>query len=222
LIAVLLPLMLALQNIGTTSMYIPIILTVISIVAVYLFIIVEKRVSDPILPLQLFKNRTFVIQNIMALLVSGFLIGFEAYIPTWMQGVLGLSPSMGGFAVTPSSIVWIFGSFWAGSLIKKMAPNRIIYISLFFLAIANILLLFANVHTPFLYFCGLATIAGMGFGLTITTTTVTTQTVVPAENVGVATSFNTLLRTIGQSMMVSVYGIILNISLANGASQNKK
>jgi len=171
--------------------------------------------------LELFKNKTFVIQNILALLVSGFLIGFEAYIPTWMQGILGLSPSMGGFAVTPSSIVWIFGSFWAGTLIKKMAPNRVIYISLFFLAIANGLLLMAGPTTPFWYFCGLAGVAGMGFGLTITTTTVTAQTVVDPENVGVATSFNTLLRTIGQSMMVSVYGIVLNTALAKGAAENK-
>jgi Permeases of the major facilitator superfamily len=104
---------------------------------------------------------------------------------------------------------------------KKMAPNRVIYISLFFLAVANVLLLLANPTTPFWYFCMLAGIAGLGFGLTITTTTVTAQTVVEPENVGVATSFNTLLRTIGQSMMVSVYGIVLNTALAKGAAENK-
>jgi len=222
LVAVLLPLMLALQNIGTGSAFIPLGLTAISIIAVILFIVVEKRVADPILPLNLFTNKTFVIQNVIALLVSGFLIGFEAYIPTWMQGILGLSPSMGGFAVTPSSIVWIFGSFWAGHLIKKMAPNRIIYISLFFLLIAGSALIMATVTSPFAYFCALAAIAGLGFGLTITTTTVTAQTVVPPENVGVATSFNTLLRTIGQSMMVSICGVVLNTALAKGAAENKK
>ncbi|MQS44564.1 MDR family MFS transporter [Companilactobacillus mishanensis] len=222
LILVLLPIMLALQYIGVGSPLVPIGLTLVSIIALFIFIHVEKRVDDPIMPLNLFKNKTFVIQNIIALLISGFLIGFEAYIPTWMQGILGLSPSMGGFAVTPSSVVWIFGSFWAGSLLKKYAPNRIIYISLVFLAIANAALLFAQVGTPFVYFLSLAAVAGLGFGLTITTTTVTAQTVVPSENIGVATSFNTLLRTIGQSLMVSVYGIVLNTALANGAAENKK
>lgn len=221
LVAVLLPLMLALQNIGVGSALVPLGLTVISIIAVILFIIVERRVADPILPLNLFKNKTFVIQNVIALLVSGFLIGFEAYIPTWMQGILGLSPSMGGFAVTPSSIVWIFGSFWAGHLIKKMAPNRIIYISLLFLLISGGALILATSTSPFVYFCALAAVAGLGFGLTITTTTVTAQTVVPSENVGVATSFNTLLRTIGQSMMVSICGVVLNTALAKGAAENK-
>lgn len=221
LILVLLPIMLALQYIGTGSPLLPIGLVLVSIIAVFIFIHFERRVADPILPLELFKNKTFVIQNVIALLISGFLIGFEAYIPTWMQGILGLSPSMGGFAVTPSSVVWIFGSFWAGTLLKKFAPNRIIYISLIFLAIANTALLMAHVGTSFTYFLLLAAVAGLGFGLTITTTTVTAQTVVPPENVGVATSFNTLLRTIGQSMMVSVYGIVLNMALANGAAQNK-
>ncbi|WP_125709653.1 MDR family MFS transporter [Companilactobacillus zhongbaensis] len=221
LIFVLLPIMLALQFIGTSSAWLPIGLVALSVISVFIFIRFERKVSDPILPLSLFKNKTFVIQNVIALLIAGFLISFEAYIPTWMQGILGLSPSMGGFAVTPSSVVWIFGSFWAGTLLKKYAPNRVIYISLVFLAIANALLLFAHVGTPFIYFLALAAIAGMGFGLTITTTTVTAQTVVPAENVGVATSFNTLLRTIGQSLMVSVDGIILNTALANGAANNK-
>ncbi|KRL66775.1 MDR family MFS transporter [Companilactobacillus versmoldensis] len=221
LILVLLPIMLALQYIGTGSPLLPIGLVLVSIIAVFIFIHFERRVADPILPLELFKNKTFVIQNVIALLISGFLIGFEAYIPTWMQVILGLSPSMGGFAVTPSSVVWIFGSFWAGTLLKKFAPNRIIYISLIFLAIANTALLMAHVGTSFTYFLLLAAVAGLGFGLTITTTTVTAQTVVPPENVGVATSFNTLLRTIGQSMMVSVYGIVLNMALANGAAQNK-
>ncbi|MCH4007910.1 MDR family MFS transporter [Companilactobacillus sp.] len=222
LILVLLPIMLALQYIGTGSPLLPIGLVAVSVISIFIFIHFERKVSDPILPLHLFSNKTFVIQNVIALLVSGFLIGFEAYIPTWMQGILGLSPSMGGFAVTPSSIVWIFGSFWAGSLLKKFAPNRVIYISLIFLATANVFLLLAHVGTPFWYFLMLAAIAGCGFGLTITTTTVTAQTVVPSENVGVATSFNTLLRTIGMSLMVSVDGIILNTALANGAAQNKK
>lgn len=220
LILILLPLMLALQNIGSNNVFLPLGLVVISVISIFAFIKVERHVSDPILPLDLFKNKTFVIQNLMALLVSGFLISFEAYIPTWMQGILGLSPSMGGFAVTPSSIVWIFGSFWAGTLIKKMAPNRVIYVSLFFLFVGNGLLLLASPTTPFWYFCMLAGILGCGFGLTITTTTVTSQTVVEPENVGVATSFNTLVRTIGQSMMVSVCGIVLNTALAKGAAEN--
>lgn len=99
---------------------------VIAVVAFYLFIRVEKHAQDPIISLSLFKNRTFVVQNAVAALVSGFLIGFEVYMPMWMQGILGLKASMGGFVVTPSSVMWIFASLWAGQLLVKHAPRTIL------------------------------------------------------------------------------------------------
>ncbi|MDU6917901.1 MAG: MFS transporter, partial [Enterococcus faecalis] len=52
-----------------------------------------------------------------------------------------------------------------------------------------------------------------GFGITITTTTVTAQSTVEPEKMGVATSFNTLVRTIGQTVMVSIFGVILNAGM---------
>ena len=83
-----------------------------------LFIFAEKRAIDPIIPLSLFNNRTFVIQNIVAALVSGFLIGIDVYIPMWMQGLLGMKAAMGGFAITPMSLTWIIGSFIAGTSVR--------------------------------------------------------------------------------------------------------
>ncbi|WP_099975066.1 MDR family MFS transporter [Lactobacillus terrae] len=222
IILILLPFMIALQILENENYILAAILVLVSIISSFIFVRVEKKVDDPVIPLKLFKNKTFVIQNLIAMLVCGFLIGFEAYIPTWMQAVKGMSPSMGGFAVTPSSVMWIFASFLAGMLLNKMAPNRVIYISLIFLFIANIGLIVAQISSSFYYFCLIAAFAGVGFGLTVTTTTVTVQSVVPPENIGLATSLNTLLRTIGQTIMISVYGIILNKSLINGAAGNKK
>ncbi|MDK7184414.1 MFS transporter, partial [Lacticaseibacillus rhamnosus] len=56
-------------------------------------------------------------------------------------------------------------------------------------------------------------VLGVGFGITITTTTVTAQSTVEPEKMGVATSFNTLVRTIGQTVMVSIFGVILNAGM---------
>ncbi|GKQ42472.1 MFS transporter [Companilactobacillus sp. RD055328] len=222
LVALLLSMMLGMQSLSNKSVVVPITLFAISIIALIAFIYVEKRAEDSIIPLKLFTNKTFVIQNMIALLVSGYLIGFEAYIPTWMQGVLGLRASLGGFAVTPSSIMWIIASLWAGYLLKKMAPNRIIYISLIFLFISALGLVLAPITSPFWYFLLVATVSGMGFGLTITTTTVATQSAVPEDEIGVATSFNTLSRMIGQTLMVSVFGIVLNQKMISGVAANDK
>lgn len=63
---------------------------------------------------------------------------------------------------------------------------------------------------PFWLFFVVSSVLGVGFGITITTTTVTAQSTVEPEKMGVATSFNTLVRTIGQTVMVSIFGVILN------------
>lgn len=195
---------------------------VIAVVAFILFVRVEKKAQDPIISLSLFKNRTFVVQNAVAALVSGFLIGFEVYMPMWMQGILGLKASMGGFVVTPSSIMWIFASLWAGQLLVKHAPQRILMGSLAILLGGSIVLALVPQTTPFWFFLMVAACLGIGFGMIITTTTVTSQSVAGSDKVGVATSFNTLSRTLGQTLMVSVYGIILNRQLAKGISGDSR
>lgn len=182
-------------------------------VSLFLFIKWEKRVEDPIISLKLFNNRTFVIQNIVAALISGFLIGFEVYIPTWTQGILGLKASMAGFAVTPSSILWIAGSFFAGNMMAAWAPKKVLSISLLFILIGSVVLGLLPINTPFYLFLIISAILGVGFGITITATTVTAQSLVPQSDIGVATSFNTLSRTLGQTLMISVFGIIFNMQM---------
>ncbi|MGY3779323.1 MDR family MFS transporter [Isobaculum melis] len=192
----------------------------VSMLSFILFVIVERRATDPIIPLSLFNNRAFVIPNVIAALVSGFLIGVEMYIPMWMQGVLGLKAAMGGFAVTPMSITWVFGSFIAGRMIVKYATKFILTGSILVIGAGAIFLALAPETTDFVVFLLISALLGIGFGITITTTTVTVQNVVPQDQVGVATSFNTLARTLGQTVMVSIYGIVLNMHIANNIAAN--
>ncbi|MCC3238028.1 MFS transporter, partial [Pediococcus acidilactici] len=154
--------------------------------------------DNPIIFLDLFNDRTFVIQNVATMLVSGLLIGFEVYLPTWTQGILGLPASLAGFAVTPSSVLWIFGSFLAGKMLVKLKANQILRISLTILAIGSFLLAVIPASTPFVAFFFIAAILGVGFGITITSTLVISQQLVSKDRIGVATSFNTLAKTLGQ------------------------
>lgn len=193
----------------------------ISVVSFSGFIRQEGRVENPIIPLQLFKIRTFVTQNLVAALISGFLMGFEVYLPTWTQGLLGLPASLAGFAITPSSLMWIVGSFIAGKLLLNRSPKQIINFSLTFILIGGLAMALAPQATPFWCFFVIAAICGTGFGITITTTTVTVQNQVPKEDVGVATSLNTLARTLGQTLMISVFGIIMNVNMASGVAAHK-
>ncbi|MFC6171192.1 MDR family MFS transporter [Loigolactobacillus jiayinensis] len=191
----------------------------LAVLCFWLFIRTEKRVADPIISLALFKNSTFNVQNIVAALVSGFLMGFEVYMPMWMQGILGLPASMGGFVVTPSSLMWVVASFITGGLLAKYKPRLILFWSLLLLTLGSLVLAILPETTQFSLFLVVAAFLGLGFGVTITTTTVVSQNSVTHDKIGVATSFNTLCRTLGQTLMVSIYGIVLNLHLASGVKQ---
>jgi MFS family permease len=104
----------------------------------------------------------------------------------------------------------------------KHAPQRILMGSLAILLGGSIVLALVPQTTPFWFFLMVAACLGIGFGMIITTTTVTSQSVAGSDKVGVATSFNTLSRTLGQTLMVSVYGIILNRQLAKGISGDSR
>lgn len=176
----------------------------------WLFVQVEKRAKDPVISLDLFKNSTFMIINIIAALVSGFLMGIDVYIPMWMQGVLGLKAALGGMALAPLSFSWVIGSFAASRLLEKTTTKRAMTIGLIIIFIGGVCLATAPVTTPFWLFCVISAWTGLGLGITITSTTVKAQSSVDPENVGVATSFNTLCRTLGQTIMVSIFGVVLN------------
>lgn len=190
----------------------------IFIVSLLLFVRQEKRVEDPIIFLNLFKNRTFVIQNFAAAMVSAYLIAFNVYLPMWTQGLLGLRASMAGFAVTPSSIMWIVGSFIAGRMLAKSNPQKLLFFSLSILTVMGIAMVLLPQQTPFWVFLAFSTVFGIGFGTTITGSTVTSQSLVSHEIIGVATSFNTLARSLSQTITIAVFGIIMNHSMAAGIS----
>jgi MFS family permease len=183
----------------------------LTIVSFILFIIVEKRAEDPVISLGLFTNHVFVIVNIVAALSSGFLMGIEVYIPMWMQGVLGLSAGIGGLVLAPLSIMWVMGSSMASRWMTTKTVQWVLTASLLIILVGSLGLFLAPAKTPFIVFILLSAITGVGMGAVTVTGTVVAQNSVPASQLGMATSFNTLVRTIGQTIMVSVFGITFNM-----------
>ncbi|MFD1421477.1 MDR family MFS transporter [Lactiplantibacillus songbeiensis] len=218
----LLSLMLSFQSLGGHPIKWGVVLSewLVSGISLWLFIRQEGRAADPVISLDLFKNRPFIGQNLIAGLINGYLMAISVYVPTWAQGLLGVSASYAGFALTPNSVFWVIGSVVTSYLLVKWTPRRILYFSLCFILAAGVWFALLPMTTSFGWFFMITAIGGFGFGITMTTTTVTSQHLVPEEAVGVATSFNTLSRTIGQTLMVSIFGIVLNVGMQNGLSQH--
>lgn len=108
----------------------------------------------------------------------------------------------------------------AGRLIIKHPPHQVTALALGFLLIACTIYVFLPLHTPFLVFLAVSSIYGFGFGSSVTVSTVTSQSVVPFDQVGTATSFNTLARSLGQTLMISIFGIVLNMVTARGVASH--
>ena len=220
LVVFLLALMLLLQEAEKGLNWTLLVFLPVAAVSLLVFIKTEKTAEDPIIPFSVLKNREFLAVNILQLLVSGVVIGFEFYIPTWLQGIDGVSASLAGFAITPSSIMWTAGSFLAGDLMGRWGTQKFFDVSLFLLLGADLAFILIPTYTPFWVFCLIAFFNGIGFGSVATASQVRAQMVVDDSQVGMATSFNTLMKYLGQTMLMVVYGLTFNALVASGLKKH--
>lgn len=221
LVLLLLALMFFLQDLGSNmNLLVMAALAVLIVISVILFFRAEKRAADPIMPLSMLKDKEFFALNNITLLISGVVIGFGFYIPTWMQGINGTNASLAGFAVTPSSLMWMVGSFLIGGMLGRWGIKKTYDYMLAILVAADLVLILVPIYTPFWVFCIVAAFNGTAFGAITTASQVRSQVLVPKDDIGVATSFNTLMKYLGQTMMVSVYGIAFNTMIAKGLAKH--
>lgn len=220
LVVFLLALMLLLQEAEKGLNWTLLVFLPVAAVSLLVFIKTEKTAEDPIIPFSVLKNREFLAVNLLQLLVSGVVIGFEFYIPTWLQGIDGVSASLAGFAITPSSIMWTAGSFLAGDLMGRWGTQKFFDVSLFLLLGADLAFILIPTYTPFWVFCLIAVFNGIGFGSVATASQVRAQTVVDDSQVGMATSFNTLMKYLGQTVMMVFYGMTFNALVASGLKKH--
>jgi len=220
LVIFLLALMVFLQELENGLTIVLLGLVVIIIVSAIIFFKAEKRAKDPIMPLDMLSSKEFTMINLITLLISGVVIGFEFYIPTWMQGINATSASIAGFAVTPSSLMWIVGSFLIGGMLGRWGIKKTYNYMLLILIVADLALILVPIYTSFWIFCLIAAFNGTAFGAITTASQVRSQVLVGHDKIGVATSFNTLMKYLGQTMMVSIYGITFNVVVAKQLSHH--
>lgn len=187
---------------------------ILSIIFLLLFILVERKAVDPIIAPAFFKSPMMIMVNVMTFFVSGLLTGVEVYTPMWLQTLNGTSATLSGMALAPMSIFWMVGSFFVGYLLSKTKVQNILMIGIVSLVIGAVAYECLPIFTPYYVFCLIGIVLGVGFGMTLTTTTIAVQDIASRQLTGSATALNTLFRTLGQSVMVAVYGTVLNMAMA--------
>jgi EmrB/QacA subfamily drug resistance transporter len=174
------------------------------------FVVVERRAHDPILPLRLFGNSIFVVASGAALLIGAARLGVTIYLPVFMQGVMGTSATHSGAVLIPLLISWTVASVTAGQIITRTGRYRIWPISGSLTCLAGFALLSRlNVYsTPRDAVVSMAVI-GLGMGQMFQTYVVATQNAVPRSELGIATASIQFFRTIGATFGTATFGSLL-------------
>jgi EmrB/QacA subfamily drug resistance transporter len=177
------------------------------VLAVFLFI--ERRAEEPIIPLDLFHLSLFRTSAGIAALASMGVFGAVSYLPLYLQGVLGLMPSRAGMVLLLVSLGWTVGSLLAGQLINRLGYRFISAAGMILLALGFAFFVVASDQVGIITVLISGTAIGIGMGLANLTTLVAAQTAVWTHRIGVATSTVMLFRTFGGAFAVSLMGMVL-------------
>lgn len=208
--------LIGIQTLGMTSIAFTIGFVLIGLGLLIWLAQVEKKVTDPIIPNRLFKNRLLVIDFSFFALLWGAFVAFNIYVPMWAQGILGLSALIGGMTQIPGSLT-NFGGSELGAFVQK-ALNRYSIIAIgsiaFLIAFAGLLL--AGQTANYSLLLVMTAFEGFGIGLSFNILQVVVQADAEPRDVPIATSFAYLVRILAQTFMAAIYGVILNHALAAG------
>ena len=199
---------LELSNIYLLSIYL-----IIFIISLIGFIIAEGRVKDPLVPFNIF-NKPSIIANVLGFIVSMIIIAIQTYMPIYTQDVLGYSPLASGLFLAPLSFAWFLSSFILAKTLIKYGERICIFVAIIILLLTLIVLNFLNLSTPIYILIVTMFIMGFGFGGIINSTLIVVQNSVEPSERGVSISTLNLIRTIGQTVGVSIFGGILNSEVA--------
>jgi EmrB/QacA subfamily drug resistance transporter len=182
-----------------------------------LLIVIESRVEEPIIPLELFKNRVVVVSSIASLLMGATFYPVVTFVPLYFQGVLGASASLSGNFLTPMMLSTAAGSFIAGQILSRTAGYYRLQgaIGFIMMAVGVFLLSRMTVETSFASAIRNIVVFGFGAGMTMPIHTIAVQNTVPYSLLGAATAIVAWLRGVGSLFGLAIVGLILNNRFAS-------
>jgi EmrB/QacA subfamily drug resistance transporter len=185
-----------------------------------LFMLIERRAAEPIIPLRLFRNPVFSVGNAFAFLAGVAMFGTIIFLPVYLQAVKGFTPTQSGLALLPAIIGIFSTSITSGQLITRTGRYKIFpVIGAAVMTVAMVLLSRLDVDTPFWQVAMYEYLFGAGLGFTMQTIVTAVQNSVEYRDMGSATSSTTFFRQMGGSVGAAVFGAVLSSRLAHYIAQ---
>ncbi|HHX2560930.1 TPA: multidrug efflux MFS transporter SdrM [Staphylococcus aureus] len=186
-------------------LYLNIIGFVLAILVALRLFNVEKKVSSPFLPVAEF-NRMITLVFITDLLTAVCLMGFNLYIPVYLQEQLGLSPLQSGLVIFPLSVAWITLNFNLHHIEAKLS-RKVIYLSSFTLLLLSSIIIAFGIKLPILIACVLI-LSGLSFGYIYTKDSVIVQEETSPIQMKKMMSFYGLTKNLGASIGSTIMGYL--------------
>jgi EmrB/QacA subfamily drug resistance transporter len=187
----------------------------VGLVLSVIFLFVESRAKEPIIPLDLWRNRTYSTSIVSTFFVSFGFFGAIIFLPRWFQVVRGESATASGYLTFPLLIGLIGGSIISGQLVARTGRYKALILGSLVLMGAGVFamsqLITADTELPLLFLTMFVT--GIGIGPTLAVFTIVVQNAVPMAKLGVATSNLTFFRQIGGSIGLAIAGTVFATAL---------
>jgi EmrB/QacA subfamily drug resistance transporter len=185
------------------------------VVGIGLFILAESKAAEPILPFDLFRNRTYVIGNASAMMIAGIaFFGAIVFLPVFMVVVVGVSASQAGLTITPLTLGMVVSSVVAGQVVSRVKRYKVMML----VAIAVVFVGYLLMHTltTDVTQAGMTwrmILLGLGIGPALPIFTLAVQNSVDPREMGAATSSSQFFRQIGSTIGIAVFGTLLTTTL---------
>ncbi len=190
-------------------------MAVAGVVLAVLFLAVERRAAEPVIPLGLFANRVFSASSAVGFVMGFAMFGALTFLPIFFQDAKGVGPTLSGLRLLPLMGGLLLASIGAGQLVSRWGRYKVFPVVGTFLMIVGLLLMSRiGLTTGAWTIAGYLFVFGVGLGLVMQVLVIAVQNAVPYEQLGTATSGATFFRMIGGSFGTAVFGAIFANLLA--------
>lgn len=184
----------------------------LSLLALTAFIWVERRSPEPIVPLGLFGEKTFLVATTVSFLTGIVMFGNTLFIPLFVQGVLGTAATTAGLVLTPMMLATTAGSIMSGQLASRSGRySWIAILGLCFLVAGAWLLTGMTVETTVWEVVRNTILVGIGLGVTLPLFPLAVQNTARSDQLGTVTSLIQFSRGIGGTLGVALFGVVLAV-----------
>ena len=195
-------------------------LAALTVASIAIFIPVEQRAADPVLPLHLFRNPTFTLTTAVGLVIGMGMFAALGFLPTFLQMSNGVGVTESGLLLIPMMVGVMGTAIWSGFAITKTGRYRRYPIT--GMAIATLGLIWLtqlDANTPLWLFSIMIFVLGAGLGLVMQTIVLAVQNAVDPHELGTATSANNFFREIGAAVGIALFSSIFTSRLVSNLEE---